>query len=74
MRSASYPLRIVNDQEAEPSQDFNVFLSTDLGTDIGQRAELITIEDDDSELSCFLFFWFFLFVFFQSQFESSETF
>ncbi|XP_072014829.1 uncharacterized protein [Amphiura filiformis] len=50
VKTRSYTLRINNDQETESSEDFFIYLSSDLGNDLGQRVELVTIEDDDNQI------------------------
>ncbi|XP_072025187.1 extracellular matrix organizing protein FRAS1-like [Amphiura filiformis] len=39
-----------DDQELEPRESFGVFLSSDNGNDLGQRALFINIEDEDHEI------------------------
>ena len=47
VKTMSATLKIYNDQETEPLEDFFIHLSTELGNDVGQRVEAVTIVDDD---------------------------
>ena len=56
VKTMSATLKIYNDQEAEPLEDFFIHLSTELGNDVGQRVEVVTIVDDDRKDT--LYKWF----------------